>query len=102
MTKRLKLFLVDEKPYLVSLDQINVGDKAIVTVGGQYPNIVDCVNEQVLNLITKSMLTSTQPFKVFLGPEKITLSQSEIDKIMENDGMIVIEIDNEKITYNFL
>ena len=56
MTKRVKLFLVDEKPYLVSLDEIKVGDKAIVTVGGQYPSLVDCSSEQVIKLITESEL----------------------------------------------
>lgn len=100
MTKRVKLFLVDEKPYLVSLDQISIGDKVIVTVGGQYPSVVDCVNEQVLKLITDSRLTLTQPFKIFLGPEKITLNQSEIDKVLESDGVVEVELENGNITYN--
>jgi hypothetical protein len=39
MVKKLKLFMVDESPYMVSLDPIELGDKAIVTVGGQYPSI---------------------------------------------------------------
>ena len=41
MKKKVKLFIVDEKPYLGSLDKIEVGDKAIVTVGGKYPSIVE-------------------------------------------------------------
>ena len=38
--QKVKLIMVDERPFIVSLDQLNIGDKAIVTVGGQYPSIV--------------------------------------------------------------
>lgn len=100
MTKRVKLFLVDEKPYLVSLDEIKVGDKAIVTVGGQYPSLVDCSSEQVIKLITEAKLTLTQPFKVFLEPEKITLSREQIDKLMETDGVLEVEVENGVVTFN--
>lgn len=100
MTKKVKLFLVDEKPYLVSLDEIKVGDKAIVTVGGQYPSLVDCASEQVVKLITDSKLTLTQPFKIFLEPEKITLSREQIDKLIESDGVLEVEIENGVITFN--
>jgi len=50
MTRKVKLFIVDEKPYLVSLDQIAVGDTVVVTVGGQYPSVVKCENEQIFEL----------------------------------------------------
>lgn len=100
MTKKVKLFLVDEKPYLVSLDEITIGDKAIVTVGGQYPSVVECSNEQVHKLITDSKLTLTQTFKIFMEPEKITLTQSQIDNLMEGDGVLEVEIENGVITYN--
>jgi hypothetical protein len=100
MVKKVKLFVIDEKPYLVSLDKIEIGDKAIVTVGGQYPSIVECKNEHIINLITDSKLTLTQPFKLFLEPEKITLDKTEIDKILEGDGVLEVEIDNNTIKYN--
>jgi hypothetical protein len=100
MTKKVKLFMVDEKPYLVSLDKIEVGDKAIVTVGGQYPSIVECGNEQIIGLITESKLTLTQAFKVFLGPEKINLDQKQIDTLTESDGVLEIEIENGEIKFN--
>ena len=88
MTKKVKLFIVDEKPYLGSLDKIEVGDKAIVTVGGKYPSIVECNTEQILNLITDSRLTLTQGYKLYLSPEKIELSKDQIDVILETDGII--------------
>ena len=57
MKQKVKLIMVDQKPYIVSLDNIEIGDKVIVTVGGQYPSIVDCENENVLNLINGSKLS---------------------------------------------
>ena len=84
--------IVDEKPYVVSLDKIEVGDKVIVTVGGQYPSIVECENETVLNLLTGSKLSLTQPFKVFMEPEYIKFTNDQIEKIMENEGLLEVEI----------
>jgi hypothetical protein len=100
MTKKVKLFMVDEKPYLVSLDKLEVGDKAIVTVGGQYPSLVECGNEQIISLITESKLTLTQTYKIFLEPEKISLTQTQIEKLTEGDGVVEVEIEGNNITYN--
>lgn len=100
MTKKVKLFIIDEKPYLVSLDELKVGDKAVVTVGGQYPSLVECSNEQILDLITNSRLTLTKPFKVYLEPEKITLTQSQIEMLNEGEGVLEVVEENGVITYN--
>lgn len=90
--QKVKLMIVDDKPYVVSLDKIEVGDKVIVTVGGQYPSIVECENETVLNLLTGSKLSLTQPFKVFMEPEYIKFTDDQIEKIMENEGLLEVEI----------
>lgn len=90
--QKVKLMIVDEKPYVVSLDKIEVGDKVIVTVGGQYPSIVECENETVLNLLTGSKLSLTQPYKVFMEPEYIKFTNDQIEKIMENEGLLEVEI----------
>jgi hypothetical protein len=100
MSKKVKLFMVDEKPYLASLDTPEIGDNAIVTVGGQYPSLVECSSELVLSLITDTKLTLTQAFKVVLPPEKITLTDDQINKILETDGVLEIEEENGNITYN--
>lgn len=92
--------MVDEQPYLVSLDKIEIGDKAIVTVGGQYPSIVECQNEQIISLITESKLTLTQAFKIFLGPDKVSLDKNQIETLQEGDGVIEVEIENGEIKYN--
>ena len=100
MTKKVKLFMVDEKPYLASLDTPEIGDKAIVTVGGQYPSLVECNSELVLSLITDAKLTLTQAFKVILSPEKIDLTNEQINKVLENEGILDVEIQNGSVTYN--
>jgi hypothetical protein len=99
MTKKVKLFVVDEKPYLVSLDKIEVGDKIIVTVGGQYPSVVDCANEQILSLVTDSKLTLTQPFKIYMGPEKVNLTQKQIQTLSEGDGVLEVEEENGEVKF---
>lgn len=100
MTKKVKLIMVEERPYLVSLDKLEVGDKAIVTVGGQYPNIVECPNEQIIDLITNSKLTLNQAFKIFLEPEKVTLTKSEIERLTEGNGVLEVEFENNE--YKFI
>lgn len=100
MTKKLKLHIVDEKPYLVSLDKIEIGDKVIMTVGGQYPSLIDCRNEQTLKLVVDSKLSLNQAFKVFAEPDKVNLTQEQIDKLIETDGVLEVEIENDTITYN--
>ena len=101
MTKKLKLFIVDEKPYLVSLDKIELGDKVIMTVGGQYPSIIDCKSQQTLSLITDSKLSLNQPFKIFLEPEKITFTKEQIEKLTEGDGVLEVVEENGVLTFNF-
>lgn len=100
MIKKLKLYIVDEKPYLVSLDKIEIGDKVIMTVGGQYPSLIDCRNEQTLKLVVDSKLSLNQAFKVFAEPDKVNLTQEQIDKLIETDGVLEVEIENDTITYN--
>jgi hypothetical protein len=97
--QKVKLMLVDDKPYVVSLDTIEIGDKVIVTVGGQYPSIVECENETVLNLLTGSKLSLTQPYKIFMEPEYIKFTNDQIEKIMENDGLLDVELVDG--VYNF-
>jgi len=100
MIKKLKLYMIDEKPYLVCLDPIKIGDKVIVTVGGQYPTLVDCSNEQILDLITNPKLTLTRPFKIYLEPDKINLTKQEIQKLEEKDNTLEVVEENGDIKFN--
>ena len=100
MKQQVKLIMVDEKPFIVSLDSLKLGDKAIVTVGGQYPSIVQCESETVLNLITDSKLSLTNAYKIFMEPESLKFTSDQIDKILENDGQLEVEIDNGVYKYS--
>ena len=86
--------MVDDKPYIVSLDKVEIGDKVIVTVGGQYPSIVDCENETVLNLLIGSKLSLTQANKIFMEPEYIKFTSEQIEKIIENGGTLDVELED--------
>jgi hypothetical protein len=91
--------MVDERPYVVSLEKIELGDKAIVTVGGQYPSIVECQNETVLNLLTESKLSLTQSFKIFMEPEYVKFTGEQIEKILENDGLMDVILEDGVYKY---
>lgn len=86
--QKVKLILVDDKPYIVSLEPPQIGDEVIVTVGGQYPSIVKLENEMVYNLILNKRHTLTQAFKIFMRPENIQFTNEQIDKVLENDGLM--------------
>ena len=98
--QKVKLIMVENKPYIVSLDKVEIGDKVIVTVGGQYPSIVECENETVYNLLTGSKLSLTQAHKIFMEPENIMFQPDQIDKILENDGLLDVVIENGVYKYS--
>jgi hypothetical protein len=98
--KRVKLIMVEDQPYIVSSDEIKIGDKALVTVGGQFPSIVLCENEMVLKLITDSKLSLTAAFKVFMEPELIKFEPQQIEKILENGGMMEVQFDGQNYNYS--
>jgi len=98
--QRVKLIMAEEKPYVVSLDKVEIGDKVIVTVNGQYPSIVECENQTVLTLLTDSKLSLTKAFKIFMEPENIKFQPDQIEKILENDGLMEVEFDNGVYKYS--
>jgi hypothetical protein len=100
MMQKVKLIMVDERPYVVSLEKVEIGDKVIVTVGGNYPSIVNCENETVLNLLTQSKLSLTQAFKIFMEPEYVKFSGEQIEKILENDGLMDVILEDGIYKYN--
>ena len=50
MKNTLKLFMVKGDLYLVSDEKVIVGDKALVTVGDEFPSVVECRNEVQIKL----------------------------------------------------
>jgi hypothetical protein len=100
MVKKLKLFMVDEKPYIVSLEKIEIGDNVIVTVAGQHGSLIKCENETIYNLVTQNKLSSNQAYKVFMEPENIKFQADQIEKILENDGLMDVEFENGVYKYS--
>lgn len=100
MKQNVRLIMVDERPFIVSLETLELGDKAIVTVGGQYPSIVECENETVLNLLKGSKLSLTNAYKIFMEPESLRFTSDQIEKILENDGQLEVELDNGMYKYS--
>jgi hypothetical protein len=98
--QRVKLIMVEEKPYVVSLDKVEIGDKVIVTVNGQYPSIIECSNETIYKIVIENKLSSNQAFKIFMEPENIKFQPEQIEKILENDGLMDVELDNGVYKYS--
>ena len=86
--QKVKMIMVDEKPYIVSSETPQVGDEVIVTVGGLYPSIVKIENQIVYDLIINKTHTLTQAFKIFMKPEMIKMSKEQIEKVLENQGLM--------------
>ena len=86
--QKVKLIMVEEQPYIVILEQPEVGDEVIVTVGGQYPSIVKLENQTVFDLVMNKRHTLTQAFRIFMKPESIQFTPEQIEKVLENDGLM--------------
>ena len=97
MTKKLKLFMVDEKPYLVSLDKIEIGDKAIVTVGELYPTFVECQNDDQINLFQKPKTSMTKRHKVVMMGEELILENEILSLLSEREGPLTVTYENGEI-----
>jgi hypothetical protein len=86
--QKVKLIMVEEQPYIVNLEQPEVGDEVIVTVGGQYPSIVKLENQTVFDLVMNKRHTLTQAFRIFMKPNSIQFTPEQIEKVLENDGLM--------------
>lgn len=91
MRKTVRLFNIENKNYLVSADQIKVGDSAVVTVGGEFPSVVKCENDQVLNLITESKLSLTKAFKIVGFPEQLDITDQQMTILEQNQWFCQID-----------
>ena len=96
MEQKFKIFMVDDRPYLTVDENVNIGDKAIVTVGDLYPTLVECQNEDQIKIIQESKLSMTKTHKVVLTPDKMNLDKETLKTLIENDGSLFVEyVDGE-------
>ena len=98
MGQIFKLFMVDKKPYLTIDEEVKIGDMAIVTVGDMYPSVIECKNDEQINVIQKPKTSSTKRYKVIMKPEDVILEQSIIESLSVNDLPVMVEFENGEIT----
>jgi hypothetical protein len=92
MEQTFKIFVVQNEPYLTIDEAVKVGDKAIVTVGELYPTLVECQNEEQINLIQNPKLSMTKRHKVVMTPDKLDL---------DNDILNLLSDRNEPLTVTY-
>jgi len=97
MKQTLKLFMVKEKPYLTVDETVSIGDTAIVTVGDLYPTVVECKNDEVIELIQNPKLSMTKRHKVIMKPEKINLDEETLRAFGNEDGFVLVEVEDGEI-----
>jgi hypothetical protein len=89
--------MVDKKPYLTIDEEVKIGDMAIVTVGDMYPSVIECKNNEQINVIQKPKTSSTKRYKVIMKPEEVKLEQSIIESLSLNDLPVMVEFENGEI-----
>ena len=99
MNQTFKLFMVNRKPYLTIDEDVKVGDNAIVTVGDMYPSLVECKNDDQINLIQNPNTKLTKRYKVVMNPEQINLEETVIQTLSMNDLPVMVEYDNGEIKF---
>ena len=97
MKQTFKLFMIKGNPYLTIDEQLSIGDTAIVTVGELYPTVVECKNDEVIDLIQNPKLSMTKRHKVIMEPEKINLDDETLNVFNDQDGFVTVEVENGEI-----
>jgi hypothetical protein len=54
----------------------------------------------IYKIVIENKLTSNQAFKIFMEPENIKFQPEQIEKILENDGLMDVELDNGVYKYS--
>jgi hypothetical protein len=80
--------MVDKKPYLTIDEEVKIGDMAIVTVGDMYPSVIECKNDEQINVIQKPKTSSTKRYKVIMKPEEVKLEQSIIESLSDRKSVV--------------
>ena len=97
MEQTFKIFVIQNEPYLTVDEDVKVGDKAIVTVGELYPTLVECQNEDQINLFQKPKTSMTKRHKVVMMPDKLELDNDILNLLSESDGPLTVTYENGEI-----
>ena len=97
MGQIFKLFIIDKKPYLTVDEDVKIGDKAVVAVSDMYATLIECKNDEQINLIQRPQTSLTKRYKVVLNPEEVKLEESMLNSLIVNEVPVIVEYDNGDI-----
>lgn len=97
MTQIFKLFVVKDEPYLTIDEDVKIGDKAIVTVNGMFPTIVECLNDEQIGLFQTPFTKMTKRHKVVMGPTDFTIEEDLKQKLVMSETSINVEYEEGEI-----
>ena len=97
MTQIFKLFVVKDEPYLTIDEDVKIGDKAIITVNGMFPSMVECLNDEQISLFQTPFTKMTKRHKVVMGPNDFSLEENIKEKIIRSETSVDVEFEDGKI-----
>jgi hypothetical protein len=97
MTQIFKLFVVKDEPYLTIDEDVKIGDKAIVTVNGMFPSMVECLNDEQIGLFQTPFTKMTKRHKVVMGPNEFTIEEDLKQKLVMSETSINVEYEEGEI-----
>jgi len=97
MEQTFKIFVVQNEPYLTINEDVKVGDKAIVTVNDMYPTLVECQNEDQINIFQKPKTSMTKRYKVVMMPDKLELDNEILNLLSEKEGPLTVTYQDGEI-----
>ena len=100
MEQIFKIFVIQNEPYLTVDEDVIIGDKVIVTVGDEFPTLVECKNEDQINLFQKPKTTLTKRHKVVLTPDVLNLDDNILSVLSDTEGPLIVKYINGEIKLN--
>ena len=97
MTQIFKLFVVKDEPYLTIDEDVKIGDKAIITVNGMFPSMVECLNDEQIGLFQTPFTKMTKRHKVVMGPTDFTIEEDLKQKLVMSETSINVEYEEGEI-----
>ena len=97
MEQTFKIFVIQNEPYLTVDENVKIGDKAIVTVGELYHTLVECQNEEQINLFQKPKTSMTKRHKVVMMPDKLELDDNILNLLSEIEGPLTVTYQDGEI-----
>ena len=97
MEQTFKIFVVQNEPYLTIDEDVKIGDKAIVTVNGMFPSMVECLNDEQIDLFQNPFTKMTKRHKVVMGPTDFTIEEDLKQKLVMSETSINVEYEEGEI-----